>query len=98
MLQRTTPEECAEHGKILAEKINRSTGPVTVLSPLKAISVISAPGQKFHDPAADKALFTNLKEHLRKDISVIEMDCAINDPQFADACARTLLKSIGKRD
>ena len=93
-LMRTTPEECAELGKILAQKVNLSTGPVTVLIPLKAISVISAAGQKFHDPAADKALFENLKRHVRKDIPVIEMDCAINDPKFAEACARTLLKAI----
>jgi len=97
MLMRTTPEECAELGKILAKKINLSTGPVSVLIPLKAISVISAPGQKFHDPAADKALFGNLKQNLRKDILVTEMDCTINDPKFAEACARTLLRSIGMR-
>ena len=95
MLMRTTPEECAQLGKILAQKVNLSTGPVTVLIPLKAISVISAPGQKFHDPAADKALFDNLKQGLRKDIPVTEMDCAINDPKFAEACAQTLLKHIG---
>lgn len=97
MLMRTTPEECDELGKILAQKINLSTGPVTVLIPLKAISVISAPGQKFHDPAADHALFESLKQNLRKDILVTEMDCAINDPAFAEACARTLLESLPAR-
>ena len=93
-LMRTTPEECGQLGKILAQKINLSTGPVTVLIPLKAISVISAPGQKFHDPAADKALFDNLKQNLRKDIPVTEMDCTVNDPKFAEACARALLKHV----
>ncbi|MBI3875086.1 MAG: Tm-1-like ATP-binding domain-containing protein [Verrucomicrobia bacterium] len=95
-LMRTTPEECAQLGNILAEKLNLSTAPVTVLLPLKAISVISAPGQKFHDPAADQALFTALKSHLRRDIPMIEMDCVINDPVFADACARALLKLLGR--
>ena len=52
-LLRTTPEECAQLGRILAEKVNLSTGPVTVLLPKKAISVISAEGQPFHDPVAD---------------------------------------------
>jgi uncharacterized protein (UPF0261 family) len=96
-LMRTTPEECAELGRILAQKINLSSGPVTVLIPLKAISVISAAGQKFHDPAADKALFEGIKQHLRKDVPVMEIDCAINDAKFADACARTLLKNIASR-
>jgi uncharacterized protein (UPF0261 family) len=95
-LMRTTPEECARLGKILAAKINLSTGPVTVLIPWKAISVISAPGQKFHDPAADTALFNSLKATLRKDIELIEMECEINDPRFAEACANALLKNIGQ--
>jgi len=96
-LMRTTPEECAQLGKIVAQKLNASNGPVTVLIPRKAISVIGAPGQKFHDPIADKALFDGIKSNLRKDIEVIEMDCAINDAVFAEACANTLLKNIGKR-
>ena len=95
-LMRTTPEECAQLGKVIAEKLNQSKGPVTVLLPLKAISVISAPGQKFHDPAADSALFKGIKSNLRKDIPVLEIDCAINDPTFAEACARELLKNLGQ--
>jgi uncharacterized protein (UPF0261 family) len=94
-LMRTTPEECARLGKIIAEKLNLSKGPVTVLLPLKGISVISAPGQKFHDPAADKALFDALKANLRKNIQVIELDCLINDPPFAEACAKALLANMG---
>ncbi len=95
-LMRTTPQECEKLGRILAEKINMSIGPVTVLLPLQAVSVISAPGQKFHDPVADQALFKSLKQDLREDIQVIEMDCAINDHSFAEACAKALLKNIKK--
>jgi len=93
-LMRTNPEECAKLGRILAEKINAYTAPVTVLLPLKAISVISAPGQSFHDPAADEALFKGIKDHLRSDIPVIEQDAEINDPAFAKACAEALLRSL----
>ena len=84
--------------QILAEKVNLSTGPVTVLIPKKAISIISAPGQPFHDAAADIALFDAIKSHLRKDIPVIEMDTTINDPAFAEACARTLLAAIARKN
>jgi uncharacterized protein (UPF0261 family) len=93
-LMRTNATECAELGRILAEKVNLSTGPVTVLLPSRAISVISAPGQPFHDPAADAALFAAIRSHLRKDIAVIEMDAAINDAAFAEACAKTLLAEM----
>jgi uncharacterized protein (UPF0261 family) len=91
---RTTPAECAELGRILAEKVNLSRGPVTVLLPLGAISVISAAGQPFHDPAADAALFGAIKSNLRPDIAVVEVDAAINDPVFAEKCARTLLELL----
>ncbi|MES2505907.1 MAG: Tm-1-like ATP-binding domain-containing protein [Verrucomicrobiota bacterium] len=95
-LMRTTPEECAELGRILAEKVNAYTGLVTVLLPLKAISVISAPGKPFHDPAADTALFTSIKSHLRPEIPVIEMDCEINAPEFSEACVEALLATLPK--
>jgi uncharacterized protein (UPF0261 family) len=93
-LMRTTPEDCVQLGKIIAEKLTGSKGPITVLIPKRAISVISASGQKFYDPVADKALFDSLKQNLRRDIEVIEMDCEINDAVFAAACANALLKNI----
>ncbi len=96
-LMRTTPDECARLGAILAEKLNLSTGPITVLLPRKAISVISAPGKPFHDAAADAALFANLKANLRPDIEVVELDSEINDPQFAEACVKELLQNMAEQ-
>ena len=93
-LMRTNAEENRELGKVIAQKLNASIGPVSVLLPRKAISVISAPGQSFHDPEADKALFESIKQHLRPDIEVLEMDTEINDPRFAEACARVLLNHL----
>lgn len=93
-LMRTTPDECRALGRILAEKANAYRGPVTVLLPKKAISIISAERQPFHSPEADAALFSAIRQHLRSGIPVIEMDCRINDPEFARACASTLLASM----
>ncbi len=95
-LLRTSLEECREIGRAIAAKLNLSTAPVTLLLPRRAISVISAPGQKFHDPVADEALFTALKSDLRPGIEVIELDAAINDTVFAEACVRALLKNMGR--
>jgi uncharacterized protein (UPF0261 family) len=95
-LMRTTPAENAELGRILAEKVNAYTAPVTVMLPTKAVSVISAAGGAFHDAAADAALFGAIREHLRPDVPVVEMDREINDPAFAAACAEALLKHMGR--
>lgn len=93
-LMRTTAPECEELGRILAKKINAYEAPVTVAIPRRGLSVISAPGGPFHDPAADEALFQSLKKQLNPRIEVLELDCVINDPVFAEACANALLKNI----
>ena len=90
-LVRTNAEECARLGRILAEKVNAYTGPVTVLLPTRAISIISAEGQAFHDPAADKALFDAIRESLSDRVKLVELDLEINAPEFAAACAEELL-------
>jgi len=95
-LLRTSPEECAQLGQIIAEKVNAYTAPVTVLLPTKAISVISAEGKSFHDPAADAALFAAIRQHLRPGIPLIEMDVEINDPAFSTACAEALLGNLSQ--
>jgi uncharacterized protein (UPF0261 family) len=90
-LMRTRPDEAARLGQILAEKINGSTGPVSVLLPLQGLSLIGAPGGPFHDPVADHALHQALQSHLRPEIPVRELNLPINDPAFADACVDALL-------
>ena len=96
-LMRTTPEENEQLGEIIAGKLNASTGPVSVLLPRNGISVISAPGQKFYDPMADQALFQSLKSSLKPGIEVIELDYAINDAKFSEACAEKLLDLLAMR-
>lgn len=96
-LMRTTPEECRQLGEILAKKLNLSTGLVTVLLPLQGLSMIDAPGGPFWWPEADQALFETLRQNLRAEIRVIEMDCNINEPQFARCCAETLLEHMRAR-
>lgn len=88
-LMRTTPGECAELGRIIAGKANACVGRCEILIPKKAISVISAEGQPFHDPAADTALFGAIRQNA--EVPVTELDFEINNPSFANACAERLL-------
>ena len=96
-LMRTSESECRKLGQILAGKINAYTAPVTVLIPRQGISIISAPGQLFHDPIADDALFNSLTSSLRRNVPIISMNCLINDPLFAKACAEALLANIAAK-
>ena len=96
-LMRLTKEEAAQLGEMFATKLNAYTGPVTVLLPQKGFSVMGEPGRLFHDPFADEAFFQALKHNLKKSVPVVEMDCPINAPEFARACAEALLKNISAR-
>lgn len=93
-LMRTTPEENLELGRRLAQRINASKGPVAVYLPLRGISVISAPGGAFAWPEADQALFEAIKSNLRPEIPVFELDVSINDPAFAEAVSKGLLRLL----
>jgi uncharacterized protein (UPF0261 family) len=95
-LMRTNAAECAELGRILAEKVNAYTGPVTVLLPLRGISIISTAGQPFYDQEADQALFHAIRSHLKPGIPLLELDCTINDPAFAAAAVQALLPHLSK--
>lgn len=88
-LMRTTPEENARIGAFIVERVNRMSGPVRFLLPLKGVSAIDAPGQPFYDRAADAALFAAIRDGwLRaKQRKLIELDLDINDPAFAAAAA-----------
>ena len=94
-LLRTNANECGELGRILAEKANANPAPTAILNPRKAISIISAEGQSFHDPEADQALFNAIHEHAR--CEVIDFDEEINSVVFAQAAARKLLSLINSQ-
>jgi uncharacterized protein (UPF0261 family) len=96
-LMRTTPAENAELGRIIAEKVNASTGPVAVMIPKRGVSQLDSVGNPFWWPEADQALFGALKDTLRRDIRVIELDNNVNDPEFADRAAATLLEMLRAR-
>jgi uncharacterized protein (UPF0261 family) len=90
-LMRTSAEEAAALGQLVAGKVNASRGPVRVLLPRRGLSVIGAPGGPFHDPAADAALCEALESGLRPGIPCTSLDCGINDPAFARAAVDALL-------
>ena len=93
-LMRTTPEETAELGKIMARKLNEAKGRTTVLIPTQGVSAIDKTGQPFDSPEARDAWRENLKAHISDNVTVIEMDAHINDDEFATKLAETLLDSL----
>jgi uncharacterized protein (UPF0261 family) len=82
---RTTPHELGEIAKAFALKLNRSSGPVKFLIPLRGWSSVDRPGGPTYDPEEDLIFSERLKEMLRKDIEIIGVDANMEDPEFAAA-------------
>ncbi len=95
-LLRTNVEENRKIGLLLANAANAATGPVAVMLPLRGVSMLDSEGGRFWDPAADAACFAAIRENLRADIALIELDYNINDPEFSGAVAEKLLEMLGK--
>jgi uncharacterized protein (UPF0261 family) len=85
-LMRTTPDENRAIGAWIAERINRMSGPVRFLLPLRGVSALDTDGKPFHDPVADEALFNAIRKHWSPapNRELIEVDAHINDAAFAE--------------
>ncbi len=97
-LMRTTPDENAALGRRMVEVLARAQAPLVVMIPGRGVSALDAPGQPFHDPAADAALFEALSSGLAGHawVRLVVRDEHINDPGFADAAVAQLLELLAK--
>jgi uncharacterized protein (UPF0261 family) len=93
-LMRTTAEENAQIGRRIAQRLASATAPVVVMIPERGFSAIDVADQPFYDPAADAALIRSFKQVVTPNVSVIERDAAINDPEFAVEAADRLHELI----
>jgi uncharacterized protein (UPF0261 family) len=92
-LMRTTVDENAALGEEIARKASAAGGPTAIVLPLQGVSAIDREGQPFDDPVARAALFDSLRRN-HGNAKLIELDCHINDPEFAEAAARELLAML----
>jgi uncharacterized protein (UPF0261 family) len=101
-LMRTNPEENRAFARWIAHRLNRSQGPWTVVIPEGGLSSLDDPGQVFHDPEADAALFEELANSLHQDEyhRLVRLPMHINQPEFAAELASQFeqLSRVGKGD
>ena len=93
-LMRTTTEEMAELGRIMARKLSAAQGDTTVIVPTQGVSAIDKTAQPFDSPEARAAWRENLMANIGSNVTVIEMDAHINDDEFATKLAETLLEKV----
>jgi uncharacterized protein (UPF0261 family) len=93
-LMRTNVDENRQMGEIFARKANAAKGPVAFLIPLRGVSMLDGEGQPFCDRAADQAMFDAIKENVRPEITFVEVDQNINDPEFAAKAVDWIIQLI----
>jgi len=89
-LMRTSVEENCRIARWIADKLNRSTAPLTLVIPEGGLSLLDVPGQPFYDPEANTALFDELTSQLQVNDKrrLIRLPFPINAPEFSDALLR----------
>ena len=89
---RLSPGELKEVAAVFAEKLNPAKGPVVILIPRKGWSAADLPGNDTHDPAEDQLFTQVLREKLRPDVKIVEVDANMEDPEFAAEVVKTALE------
>ena len=116
-LMRLTRSEITKLGQVMADKANKATGPTAVIVPLKGWSAydqINGPfccdgtGKmtkfRWHDPGTSDAFLTSFEKKIdmsKSNLEVLKIDANINDQEFANAVAQTLLEMLkehGRRE
>ena len=95
-LMRTTREENAELGQIIAAKLAKAKGPTVLMIPKKGVSAIDVEGKPFYDAEADEALFAALRKNITPNVTLVELDADINSDAFATEAAHRLLALVKK--
>ena len=93
-LLRTSVEENRKIGEMIAAAVNAATAAVAVLVPLGGVSMLDSDGERFRDPAADRACFDAIRDNLREGIPYLEDEHNINDPAFSGRAANLLLEML----
>jgi uncharacterized protein (UPF0261 family) len=94
-LVRLSHREMESLGRMLAERLNESTGPVRVITPTGGFSLVGTSGGALYDPEGDELLISTLARELRPDIKLERIDADVNQGEFAETVAERFVEMMG---
>lgn len=109
-LLRTTPEECEELGRIVAEKVNKSKGAAAVIVPMRGWSQYDKKGgvkmvdyegnqtdRDWHDPEAIEKFAEAVEDNIddtKSNIEIMKKDLHLNDTECVELTTGTLVEMM----
>jgi uncharacterized protein (UPF0261 family) len=91
---RMNTDELTQVAGAFAEKINRATGPVRMVIPLRGWSSVDSEGNPTYDPEEDRIFIRELRKQLHPDVVIREVDANMEDPVFAEVLLQSVLEIL----
>lgn len=85
-------EELVTAAKVYADKLNKAKGPVKVLFPTRGWSSLDREGSVLHAPEEDKVFVKELRRNLKPGMGIEELDCHLEDAEFALALVEAFVR------
>ncbi len=91
---RLDPDELIEVARVFAGKLNQARGPVKVLIPTRGWANIDKDGSPVYDPDEDRHFVMELRQNVKPEIEVIEVESNLEDDAFVEAVTQAFLSLI----
>lgn len=91
-------EELTAAAEVYAEKLNKARGPVKILFPTRGWSSLDRQGSVLYAPEEDKVFVEELRKRLKPEIEIEELDCHLEDAEFALALVEAFVRMEQSRN
>jgi uncharacterized protein (UPF0261 family) len=92
ILTRYNAQELTAASRVYAQKLNDAKGPVRILFPTRGWSTLDREGSILHAPEEDMLFVEEFKKNVKSEIEVEELDCHLEDPEFALALVSAFVR------
>jgi uncharacterized protein (UPF0261 family) len=90
-------EEAKKGALLLADRLNKFLGPVSVLIPHNGFRANTAVGEEICDFEIDNIIIDTLKANLKSSINILDMNYNGNDILFGEAAAKEFVRLYNKK-
>lgn len=92
IMTRYDTDELVAAAKVYADKLNKAKGPIRILFSTRGLSSLDREGSVLHAPEEDKVFVEELRRNLKPEIGIEELDCHLEDAEFALALVETFVR------